>query len=96
MELLSSGSGTDIIKPLRLFFKIWKHTVSIASSSPTNVSCLNTAIPIFSLERIPEIGEEPDFIFESEGTVDLEFVEEAELIPPKMVYGSQLLHTKAL
>ena len=68
-----------------MFFKIWKQTVSIASSSPTNLSCLNAAIPIFSVERTPDIGDEPDFMLESVETLDCEPVEEAELTPPKIV-----------
>ena len=94
LNVLSLGDGTVIIKLLILFFKIWKHIVSIASSSPTNLSCLNATIPMLSAERIPEIGEDPDFILESVETVDWELVEEEELTPPKIVCGSQVLYKR--
>ena len=48
------------------------------------------------MERSPEIGEAPDFIFESSGTVDWEPVCVDDVTPPKIVYGSQALHTSAL
>ena len=96
LEFLLFGFGIDTKNEFILLCKIWKHTVSIEFNSLISLSSLKTAIPIFSAGLVPDIGEEPDFISESFEKLDWEPVNLEEVTPPKIAYGSQLLHTRAL
>ena len=83
-----SESGILTTKLSILFCKTKKHMVSIAFSSPTSLSDLNTAVPIFSEFLVPDIGDEPDFI-----SLSLVFFEDWLLFElatlPKIAYGWQ-------
>lgn len=64
-ELESCGSGMEIRKLLTSFFILKKQIVSIAFSSPDNLSFLKTARPMFCDSLSPVIGLSFDFEFDS-------------------------------
>ena len=84
-ELLSFGSGTET-KKLEISFLVAKNDkVSIEFNSPTNLSSLKTANPIFSLLVRPLKDDEFDLLEESFcESILVEFSSSSELTPPKI------------